>query len=66
MHMLQSGVDSNTIRSWLGHIQLTTTNRYAEINLEMKRDVLNKYLPITKAGRPWKGNDSLIQWLESL
>lgn len=66
MHMLQSGVDINTIRSWLGHIQLKTTNRYAEINLEMKRDALNKHLPIAKANRPWKRNDQLIQWLESL
>lgn len=66
MHMLESGVDINTIRSWLGHVHQRTTNRYAEINLEMKRDALNKHLPTTKAIRPWKGNDQLIQWLESL
>ena len=66
MHMLQSGVDVNTIRGWLGHTQLNTTNRYAEINLEMKRDALNKHLPIVKANRPWIRNNQLIQWLESL
>ena len=66
MHLLQSGVDINTIRAWLGHTNLETTNRYAEINLEMKRKVLDNYLPIAKAKRPWKNNQRLIQWLESL
>jgi len=66
MHLLQSGVDINTIRAWLGHTRLETTNRYAEINLEMKRKVLDNYLPISKNSRPWKRSDQLIQWLESL
>lgn len=67
-HLLQSGVDINTIRGWLGHVSLITTNRYAEINLDMKRKVLNKYLPIskTKTSRPWKRNQQILQWLESL
>lgn len=67
MHLLQSGVDINTIRAWLGHTNLETTNHYAEINLEMKRKVLYNYLPITRSSnRPWKRNEQLIQWLESL
>lgn len=66
MALLQSGVDINTIRAWLGHVSLITTNRYAEINLDMKRKVLDKYLPITKTIRPWKRNQQIIQWLESL
>lgn len=66
MALLQSGVDINTIRAWLGHTNLETTNRYAEINMEMKRKVLNNYLPISKTTRPWKQNKNLIQWLESL
>ncbi len=66
MAMLQSGVDINTIRAWLGHTSLETTNRYAEINLEMKRKVLDKHLQISKIKRPWKLNEQLIQWLESL
>src|SRR6185295_13819159 len=36
MHLLQAGVDINTIRGWLGHVSLSTTNIYAEIDLEMK------------------------------
>lgn len=66
MALLESGVDINTIRAWLGHVNLETTNRYAEINLDMKRKILNKYLPVSKAKRPWKQNKDLVQWLDSL
>lgn len=39
-HLLRSGVDINTIRAWLGHVSLCTTNAYAEIDLEMKSRAL--------------------------
>lgn len=35
-HLLQAGVDLNTIRAWLGYAGLATTNIYAEIDFEMK------------------------------
>ena len=35
-HLLRAGVDINTVRAWLGHVSLDTTNIYAEIDLEMK------------------------------
>ena len=35
-HLLQAGVDLNTIRAWLGHASLDTTNIYAEIDLGIK------------------------------
>lgn len=40
MHLLQSGVEVNVIRSWLGHVSITTTNRYIEIDLAMKAEAL--------------------------
>ena len=40
VHMLRSGVDINTIRAWLGHVSLDTTNIYAEVDLEMKARAL--------------------------
>jgi site-specific recombinase XerD len=40
VHLLRAGVDINTIRAWLGHVSLETTNRYAEIDLEMKAAAL--------------------------
>lgn len=40
VHLLRSGVDLNTIRAWLGHVSLDTTNVYAEVDLEMKAKAL--------------------------
>ena len=40
VHMLRGGVDINTIRAWLGHVSLETTNIYAEVDLEMKAKAL--------------------------
>ena len=39
-HLLRAGVDINTIRAWLGHVSLNTTNIYAEVDLEMKAKAL--------------------------
>ncbi len=41
-------MDINTVRAWLGHVSLNTTNIYAEIDLEMKTKALAK-CEITKA-----------------
>ena len=41
-HLLRAGADINTIRGWLGHVSLDTTNVYAEIDLQMKADALSK------------------------
>jgi site-specific recombinase XerD len=67
MHLLEAGVEINTIRAWLGHVNLETTNRYAEINLEMKRKVLEKVKPLLagKARPSWK-KPNILAWLESL
>lgn len=48
VHLLQAGVDLVTISHWLGHASVETTNRYAAINLEMKRAALLKARPIAK------------------
>ena len=41
-HLFRAGVDINSIRAWLGHVSLNTTNAYAEIGLEMKEKSLAK------------------------
>ena len=41
-HLLRSGADINTVRAWLGHASLDTTNVYAEIDLEGKAHALAK------------------------
>ena len=71
MHLLESGVEVNVIRGWLGHADLTTTNRYAEINTRTKIEALrNTEPPGASAGsRPhpiWRSDESLLNWLSSL
>ncbi|MGH9007952.1 MAG: tyrosine-type recombinase/integrase [Acidimicrobiales bacterium] len=71
MHLLESGVEVNVIRGWLGHADLTTTNRYAEINTRAKIEALrNTEPPNSSAGphtRPiWRTDESLLTWLSSL
>ena len=39
-HLLHAGVDINTIRAWLGHVSINTTNIYVEVDLEMKAKAL--------------------------
>lgn len=67
MHLLQSGVDLNTIRCWMGHASVVTTNRYVEIDLEMKRRALGELTPVRGPSASAPGPDpGLIAWLESL
>lgn len=70
MHLLQSNVDLNMIRSWLGHASIETTNGYVEIDLEMKRKTLRsseKLIPKQgKRGGSWRGDDQLLSWLATL
>ena len=40
MHLLWAGVDINTIRAWLGHVSIDTTQVYADVDLQMKRKAL--------------------------
>ena len=66
-HLLQSGVDLNTIRAWLGHVSLDTTNIYAQIDLQMK----TKAMELCELAMPnsspnsWKQNAGLMTFLES-
>ena len=71
MRLLEAGVEVNVIRGWLGHADLTTTNRYAEINTKAKIEALrNTEPPGTSAGpraRPvWRTDEALLNWLSSL
>lgn len=68
-HLLSAGVDINTVRAWLGHASLDTTNVYAEINLEGKARALAK-CEISSAGqpsrKPWHTDTHIMQFLRSL
>src|SRR5205807_7326231 len=45
VHLLRSGVEITTISQWLGHASVATTNRYATVDLEMKRKAIEQARP---------------------
>jgi site-specific recombinase XerD len=69
MHLLQSGVETNVIKSWLGHVSVTTTNEYIEIDMAMKREALERItppVPEPTGDIPWRSRQDIIEWLEDL
>lgn len=69
VHLLQAGVDLVTISHWLGHASVETTNRYAAVDLEMKRAALAKARPLADLdpSAPGRNRDaSILDWLDGL
>lgn len=68
MHLLHAGVDLTTIRSWLGHASVTTTNHYAEASMEMKRRALEHVGPVFDSGTapPTSVTDDVMAVLASV
>ncbi|HXJ95606.1 MAG TPA: tyrosine-type recombinase/integrase [Terriglobia bacterium] len=65
--LLKSGVDLSTISHYLGHASPTTTNRYAKVDLEMKRRAIGQVKPVPHQSRtPWSKDPAILHWLESL
>lgn len=65
-HLLRAGVDLNTIRSWLGHVSLDTTQIYAEIDLEMKARALEKCQTAESKSTTLETPERLMQFLRTL
>jgi integrase/recombinase XerD len=67
-HLLRAGVDINTIRAWLGHVSLATTNIYAEVDLEMKAKALAncEVQEEGKPQKPWREDKGLMGFLSTL
>jgi site-specific recombinase XerD len=69
MHLLQAGVELNVIKSWLGHVGITTTSQYVEIDMEMKRKAIERCpspVPVPDGESRWHARGDIIQWLEDL
>lgn len=68
MHLLQAGVDLVVIKSWLGHVNLSTTHGYIEIDLEMKRKALSACTPLATQSLKCiiEQHKDVIRWLEAL
>ena len=65
--LLKSGNDLSTISHYLGHASLATTNRYAKVDLEMKRRAIARAKPVPRQSRtPWSRDPTILDWLESL
>ena len=67
-HLLRAGVDINTVRAWLGHVSLDTTNIYAEIDMEMKAKALAT-CEVTETSTPkrhWRNDPALMTFLRAL
>lgn len=65
-HLLRAGVDINTIRAWLGHVSIDTTNVYAQLDVKMKASALEKLEPRQKSVRSHRLGTDLMRFLESL
>lgn len=68
-HLLRAGVDINTIRAWLGHVSVDTTNVYAETDLAIKAKALAACDPgsgAAKAKSKWRDDPDLMRFLRSL
>lgn len=65
--LLKSGVDLSTISQWLGHASLNTTNRYATVDLEMKRQAIARVHQVPRENDiAWRKNRTVLEWLEAL
>ena len=69
VYLLKSGVDLVTVSQWLGHASINTTNRYARIDMDIKREAIAKAEPPYEHPQmpgAWRSDSSILAWLESL
>lgn len=68
MHLVKADVNIFYIRDILGHTDVTTTEIYARIDVERKRDLLEKISDSAIPSTPpnWKKDKDLLGWLKGL
>ena len=67
LHLLQAGVELNVIKSWPGHVSITTTSQYVEIDMAIKRKAIERCqppVPTPEGESRWHARQDIIQWLE--
>jgi integrase len=68
--LIRDLVDILTISQWLGQATVTTTNRYATTDLEMKRKAIEQAHAIDRTtddgAALWRTDASILAWLEAL
>ena len=66
-HLLHASVDINTIRAWLGHVSINTTNIYAEVDIAMKAKALACCeIKGDKSPLRWRDNEDLMKFLDAI
>ena len=67
-HLLQAGVDINTIRAWLGHVSIDTTSIYAETDMATKKRALATLDRgrTRKASGGWSRKPDVMEFLRTL
>lgn len=71
VHLLESRVDPNVIKSWLGHASVSSTSRYLDTDLNHKRRILEQFGPpryVESSLLPEKPGSTkeLLDWLQEL
>ena len=70
-HLLESKVEPNVIKSWLGHASLRSTARYLDTDLNYKRRILEQFGPphyVASSLEPQRGSSTgqILDWLKDL
>ena len=66
-HLFRSKIDINTVRAWLGHSSINTTNIYTEVDLEMTAEAVALCDAAEREfGPSWKEDQGLMAFLKSL
>ena len=66
MHLLQSDIPLVTIKDFLGHADVKSTEVYVQSDLVMKRDALEHVgTPVPSGRKPRRLSHDLLEWLES-
>lgn len=71
VHLLESNVDPNVIKAWLGHASVKSTDRYLDTDVTHKRKILDQFGPpdyVASPTKPKTGESAhdLAAWLENL
>ncbi|TAK10190.1 integrase [bacterium] len=70
-HLLESNVDPNVIKAWLGHASMSSTSRYLHADLSHKRRILDQFGPPQNVASSLEPKHqaragNILDWLEDL
>ena len=71
-HLLTAGVELNVVRGRLGHVNVNTTNRYADTSIRSEKATpQDNEAPVSPAKdlsgtSVWRDDEALLDWLDSL